>query len=428
MFNFYGINGYGNIAATDSCRLPLITLDTWYKCIESEVPPIPERWCIKTNDENYNEIISIYPKCYREKSLFVNTYFTSHNISSGDSVFSKYPGENFSIFVKPNSFTEITFEQFKKYILKQTTMKKTGYISLSTILKETGKYVIFIKNLNENSNLKSLGLNICKYKGEHCYSLYGSYSSSSTSTNTGSFGDVIILYPTDIAEYLDKFLKEKEIIGYLSPYDLFDNLIPKGSFFRKSIAEKEKENTYTTDNVSILNALPKEIVETWEPVYKEDEGSTFKVGDILVLKENCNHLNAKKGSICEVTMLPNDKRYIKVKWLYVKCNNPYHQADGGYEKNKFKLANEQDTEISVTMGTLGTPGNTFEVDVNLLNKQVYRSSSNITSFIKELVNHYQKDTFGGYTATTENIIFSKTSCQNKETKLSEWIKVYDMIK
>lgn len=66
------------------------------------------------------------------------------------------------------------------------------------------------------------------------------------------------------------------------------------------------------------------------------------------------------------------------------------------------------------------------------NKQAYHRKDNITSFVKELVEHYNRYTwqniFSEYTAEVEDVIFRKTGCQNNTTKLSDWKKVYDLIK
>lgn len=54
-----------------------------------------------------------------------------------------------------------------------------------------------------------------------------------------------------------------EVVGYKAPCDLFDGKIKKGDVPRKS------ENGYTFDSIGLSNYLPKEIVETWEPVYEK---------------------------------------------------------------------------------------------------------------------------------------------------------------
>lgn len=59
---------------------------------------------------------------------------------------------------------------------------------------------------------------------------------------------------------------KKKIIGYKCPYDLLGGKIPKGTLY----------DTYSVDrrflqpNEIHTALLPKEIVETWEPVYKEE--------------------------------------------------------------------------------------------------------------------------------------------------------------
>lgn len=68
----------------------------------------------------------------------------------------------------------------------------------------------------------------------------------------------------------------KEIIGYSSPFDLFDGKIAKGSLFvpvsgvngvKEGLWYAHGESAKTT---SYAKHIPKEIVETWTPVYKEE--------------------------------------------------------------------------------------------------------------------------------------------------------------
>lgn len=63
--------------------------------------------------------------------------------------------------------------------------------------------------------------------------------------------------------------KMKKIIGYKSPFDLFEGNIKAGSIFKQLTSA-----TYKTDEVGATQYskhLPKEIVENWEPVYEEEK-------------------------------------------------------------------------------------------------------------------------------------------------------------
>ena len=67
---------------------------------------------------------------------------------------------------------------------------------------------------------------------------------------------------------------EKEIIGYKAPYDLFDENGQRILSLKGDIFTKKNDKIYTSNNYY----LPKEIVETWEPVYKSSE-VTIRMGD-----------------------------------------------------------------------------------------------------------------------------------------------------
>lgn len=72
---------------------------------------------------------------------------------------------------------------------------------------------------------------------------------------------------------------EKEIIGYKAPFDMFNKKVKKGTIYlideNNSNAEFNSCSWTASCGMAYTN-LPKEIVETWEPVYKEEE---LKVGD-----------------------------------------------------------------------------------------------------------------------------------------------------
>ncbi len=91
---------------------------------------LPEKWCIKVTKENAIIIGEFYAehawKGYKESipNYHIGRYFTSHNLASNVSIFDKPPGFNFSLEYPTSPFVEITFEQFKNYVLKKETMKR----------------------------------------------------------------------------------------------------------------------------------------------------------------------------------------------------------------------------------------------------------------------------------------------------------------
>lgn len=61
-----------------------------------------------------------------------------------------------------------------------------------------------------------------------------------------------------------------KIIGYKAPFDILAWSINKGDIYKKS------DNSEFTYDFNGSCYLPKEIVETWEPVYEETQEDLFK--------------------------------------------------------------------------------------------------------------------------------------------------------
>lgn len=87
---------------------------------------LPEKWCIKANPEIVNILAEYWDKgcrttCYKTLILdYINSYWYSHNLVSGNPLFSSYSGSNHTLNRVIHGFTEITFKQFKEYVLKET--------------------------------------------------------------------------------------------------------------------------------------------------------------------------------------------------------------------------------------------------------------------------------------------------------------------
>ncbi len=86
---------------------------------------LPDKWCVKVIEENCNILGKFYAitsfKSYRRiiPDKYIGKYMTSHNVSSKNSIFSEIPGSNFDIKAPNDLFKEISFGQFKKYVLKE---------------------------------------------------------------------------------------------------------------------------------------------------------------------------------------------------------------------------------------------------------------------------------------------------------------------
>ena len=228
----------------------------------------PEKWCILRNEENYETVNKWFNNGLKNISNYTDKDWCVHYPNYGDfKGFKK--GFHLSSTIKEN-YTEITFEQFQKYVLNKQ----------------------------------------------------------------------------------DNNMENKEIIGYKAPYDLYNGNIKKGDLVtnlkdRYVNNTRFKEFEYGVINKTDFWLVPKEIVETWEPVYKSKE-QVFNMGSFEVV---------------------------------VKDGKAFHKND------------------------------------------------DITTFVKDLVGFYngQVKSFGTYSAVLQDVIFSKTGCQNVQTKLSDWQKVYNAL-
>lgn len=88
---------------------------------------LPKKWCVKITEENAQLLGDFWAKYswegYKEvfPGDFIGKFASSHNLSSKDSLFSKFPGSNYDLNTPNDEFPEITLEQFKTHVLKQNS-------------------------------------------------------------------------------------------------------------------------------------------------------------------------------------------------------------------------------------------------------------------------------------------------------------------
>lgn len=302
------------------------------------------KWCIKVTEENV-DVLNQYLKDNKDKySNYCNDWVVEtlgnyfHNQDCG----SEFKGHNNTFIYK--GLTEITFEQFKKYVLKQDSTNMIDYKIKGTKLPTIPAGTNFRGTHWENSasddpfdleynDFVSFG---SKVHNNEIYIL------AEEKDYVGKF--FYMIKESDILKLTNTKNIQKEIIGYKAPMDLFDGNVKKGNIFTKNGTINYKCNNLL---------LPKEIVEQWEPVYKSEE-KIINIGfDVKVTSEGIFH---KSDNITEFVMYMND-----------------------YYNREFLVLNKEQQ-------------------------------------------------FGMYGAIPKDVIFSKTGCQNVETKLSDWKKVWEAYK
>ena len=192
---------------------------------------LPEEFCITTNRKG-EEIIEKL-----EKLGYKNTYTLL-----GSAVISYYGIKGNTIFCSVNSWKKpISYDEFISLIEEEWV----------TFNNPNGTYIKLIHNK--------------KYK---VISPLNNISSCLQVEDEGVVRSVN-------KHWFKEYQEEKEIIGYKTPFNMFNGDVKKGHVFRKVPGD----NSYYPENHSTLyKNLPKEIVETWEPIYEEKKESILYIG------------------------------------------------------------------------------------------------------------------------------------------------------
>lgn len=243
----------------------------------------------------------------------------------------------------------LSFENFKKYILKEEPVR------IKSLEEE---YIVRCENYIESNE-------VCRFiKGRSLTCSYYKYVIHSNRKTCSLWDDIPthlkrlpILAFSEWKQLKDKEMnKDKKIIGYKAPYDIFNGKIKAGHLY-KPLASCNP-TTYCAMSISGQipldcgkTNLPKEIVETWEAVYEQEE--------------------------------------IKIP-----------MANGAFE-------------------------------LVIKDGKVWHKTDDITNFVESLVDWYNiaKNglTFQTFTANVDEVIFSKTGCQNHKTSIKEWINVHNKL-
>lgn len=253
-----GLNIFSNISSIPNYQeYKVYTYAQWKQEIE-----IPKKWCIKPSSSRAEQL-EIRNWINSKRSIeFEGAYGEYEDDDDDDEYYWHYPsystvGDYCWTSKKPD-YTEITFEQFEQYILKekQTIMLKENF----GILAENSEDRLFIKKWCETRKLS------------HNLSFTASSTKGYYFTKNGQNLHFEWEAPSGIKIYTVKEIQSMEtgeIIGYKAPTDLYGGEVKKGEIYKACFnpnfftpASKDKEDS---DNL----ILPKELVTTWEVVYEE---------------------------------------------------------------------------------------------------------------------------------------------------------------
>lgn len=159
--------------------------------------------------------------------------------------------------------------------LKALDNMETKNIKVTELSKFSGKTTIVkINNKNEYDKLKKYYPNMFDYKEGYNY-----YLVDKTNSGLGNKPYDSNKYTTINFENID--FMEKKIIGYKAPYDLFGGKVKKEEiatpFFKPFSGEKAYHFKIKGLENTVSDTLPKEIVETWEPVYEPEKPKEIEI-------------------------------------------------------------------------------------------------------------------------------------------------------
>jgi hypothetical protein len=192
-------------------------------------------------------------------------------------------------------------------------------------------------------------------------------------------------------------MENKKIIGY--------KLIKRIPGLQTGVVFTSKvDNEWIFENYNFNN---EEIQDTefFEPVYENE----FKVGDWVTFWSEI------------------DKKLYSSKIKEWTPHN-YCKLENGLEPFKHLIKKATPEEIEKATEKVISMNGKF--DLTIRNKRVYhKGSEDITEFVKDLVEHYEKTQFGKYSVRLGQISFESTGCQcGQITYIGNWKKVYDLIK
>lgn len=300
---------------------------------------VPDIFWVRVTEENVEILKKWSNITCLDKNYIVGKYKHKAGITVGCDRDGITKGDTFDFG------NELSFKDFKKYILKEEPMKitslKEAYIVKCDTKEQTREVMQHIK-------LEFYNWVHWKYVINHLENGI----SCIYDTILEKYSHLPILTFLEWKQLKDKEMNKdnKKIIGYKVPCDMFGGNIKKGWILYKD----SDGNSYRPKGHGPLNALPKEIVETWEAHYESEE--------------------------------------IKIP-----------MANGAFE-------------------------------LVIKDGKVWHKNEDITRFVEEMIEWWQRlygDThfvsFGSYSASVNEITFSKTGCQNHKTSIKEWINIHNKL-
>lgn len=333
----------------------ILTLEQFIELSKEEFV-LPKHWYIKVNEEN-KKVLAAWSKCPLHVDQIVGIYkgYSDEVSIKGYNSENKIKGDGYDFG------QEITFEQFREYVLKIKTefvLPKKWCIRVNDQLivdycNEHGRNAPYYKQaeafahfpvVQDKATLRLrkvegyteitleqfkkhvlkpfttftrqdwvAGLCVIEWEEEFKEEINAFFQEADPnnskavgahlyykSLGNGRFSssDWVSLPIVKIKQLLNEKPMEKKIIGYLAPMDLFDGKVKKGDVF-KLYGESYRA---THDGILVGSFLPKEIVETWVSIYEEP----LKPGDWVIVIASKSSFSEFKNAIGYVFKLRED--------------------------------------------------------------------------------------------------------------------------
>lgn len=262
-FEYYGEDNnqvvkYDAICIDIIRNYPSLTLEEWDSIVNPKFI-LPEKWVLRRTEEN-----SLIVNEWSNKTHKDNLY----SIVDKDYIYS----DRRCISMVKEGYTEITFDQFKEYVLNKTNNNMIFKVNDRVKIKKDSKWYKEGTKNNPN-NIEGSITKIDNYNDLNIY------------VNWDNGGDNA--YTVKDLELIDNMSNNtnQEIIGYKCPIDLFKGRVKAGSIF----SEKSRDGFVMYNISHLTSGVAIEIVETWEPVYKpkyqlpEINGYSGKLEDTQII-------------------------------------------------------------------------------------------------------------------------------------------------